>query len=74
MINKPPSEIVEKLSDFQTWNKGKRKEDLINLFDYATFIATPDLIFSVTELFSPNLIKHDGCTFFGYNFEEEIYN
>lgn len=61
------------LKEYSSWNRGKKTDQKITLFDFATFIATPDLIFAMSALFSPKLVAHDGSFFIDQKFSIPNY-
>jgi hypothetical protein len=67
------SNISNELREYSSWNTGKLAEDRITLFDYSTFIATPDILFAMAELFDPKLYRFEGCYFIEEKFSEDIY-
>lgn len=66
--------VLNSLKEYSSWNEGKDVDDKITLFDFATFIATPDMLFAISELFNPELFWFDDCCFIKEKFSEEIYN
>ena len=66
-------EVLGDLKEYSSWNKGKANDDKITLFDFATFIATPDMLFAISELFNPELFWFDGCCFIKEKFSKEAY-
>ncbi|MDQ7050517.1 MAG: hypothetical protein Q9M92_13705 [Enterobacterales bacterium] len=37
-------DVLDSLKEYSSWNQGKGADDRITLFDFATFIATPDML------------------------------
>ena len=69
-------ELLQKISpnlrDYARWRKTDLGGD-ITLFDYAGFIATPDILCAVFALFNPTCVLYRGGCFLANHFEEASY-
>lgn len=67
------NKAISKLTEYSSWNYGKAEADQITLFDFSTFIASPDLIFAMQALLSPDIIRHAECCFLEEKFDLEVF-
>jgi hypothetical protein len=67
------TETTERLSDFRSWNEGKCEADRISLLTYATFVATPDLLFAFASLFFCELVEVEKHYFIKDRFDVRVY-
>ncbi len=61
------------LDDFHAWNEGKTSAERISLLDYATFNATPELLFAFAALLLCDLIEVEGHYFIADRFNRVFY-
>jgi len=65
---------LDRLKDFKEWNEEKPPEQRISLFDYATFQATPDLLFGFAALLICDLVEVEGHYFIAARFNASYYD
>lgn len=65
---------LNRLKDFSSWNEGKSDDEKITLLEYATFVTTPDILFAMDALLSPEIIHYEGGVFIKDKFDKEIYS
>lgn len=66
--------VVTQLRDLQAWSQTGAVGGAVSLFDYVGFIATLDSIFGFAELFSPELVVHQGRRFLASGFSVVTYD
>ena len=60
------------LSEYRKWKEGARNSSF-SLLDFACCVGTPDILFAFAELFSPELVLHEGAYFISSKFDEGAY-
>jgi hypothetical protein len=71
---KIPPEILATLADVKGWAGEKAVGAEFTLLQYLMCVGTPDLLFAFAELFSPELVIHDGLHFLASRFSAETYD
>ena len=70
-------EILKKISpqleEFQRWRNTEKGES-ITLFDFAGFIATPDILCGLVALLFPDCLSHRGKFFLANHFSDSLYD
>src|SRR5688572_2080339 len=66
--------IINELTDYQSWAKGIQSPRPFSLFDYVSCVGNADSFFGFAELFYPTLIDHNGHQFLASKFSREAYD
>lgn len=65
-------ESLQALREFNRWKSGAQGASF-SLLDFVCCVCTPDLLLGFAELFSPELVLHDGAYFIASRFDERTY-
>lgn len=66
--------VIGQLKEFRSWAESGPNPKSFTLLDYVGCIATMDTFFAFAELFSPEIIVHEGRHFLASGFSIEIYD
>jgi hypothetical protein len=66
------NKIIPNLRDYSRWKETDLGEG-ITLFDYAGFVATPDILCAIFSLFFPACVFYRGGYFLANHFDEALY-
>jgi hypothetical protein len=68
-----PTEALARLPDYQSRNAGRSESARISLEEYATLVATPDLLFAFAALFFCEMVEVEKHYFIKERFERGVY-
>lgn len=68
------TEALARLSDYQSRNEGRSDSERISLEEYATLVATPDLLFAFAALFFCEMVEIEKHHFVKERFERDVYD